>query len=356
MKRWTICALAALSLMLGAAPAALGGWANRGLPGASPLNPLAGMRWGHYTGLYDGVYSAYLRLSGRQRALIAQIALRPTVHWFGAWVPLRDAAASARRYIASVTGGDPAVLSQMAVFRLDPWEGAACATVPQAGAMAGYRSWIDAFAAGIGASRVALILQPDLPFAQCSPGRRDYLSLVAYAARTFSALPYTTVYIDAGARYWPPIGQAAGMLEAAGIRYARGFALNDTEYDSTSAELALGAEIVRRLTADGVRGKHFVISTAENGAPFLNGDYRGDVTNPRVCRSRRDRLCATLGIPPTWRTADPRWRLGARARAIAASLADAYLWVGRPWLVQGAGPFDLRRALGLASSSPFPAS
>jgi hypothetical protein len=343
--------VAALASVLLLPAGAMAGWANGGLRGASAQNPLQGIRWGHYTGAYDGVYSTFAGLRGQQRALLAQIAMRPTVHWFGAWVT--DAAGAARRYISETTGGDPDVLSQIAVFRLDPWEGAACGAFPGGAATGAYHRWIDGFARGIGDARVALILQPDLPFALCSPGRRRYLAMVAFAARRVSALRHTTVYLDAGARYWPPIGQAAAMLEAAGVRYARGFALNDTEYDSTSAELRLGAEIAGRLAADGVRGKHLVINTAENGAPFLNGQYHGDVSNPRVCRSRHDTVCATLGIPPTTDTANPRWHLGRRAQGIAARLADAYLWVGRPWLVQGSGPFDLRRALGLIKSSPF---
>ena len=98
---------------------------------------------------------------------------------------------------------------------------------------------------------------------------------------------------------------------------------------------------------------HFVINTAENGAPFERYTYRGDKLNPAVCRSRHARACATLGIPPTWHTDRARWHLSRRQRTIAASLADAYLWIGRPWLHNASYPFDLRRTLGLAASTPF---
>jgi hypothetical protein len=40
-------------------------------------------------------------------------------------------------------------------------------------------------------------------------------------------------------------------------------------------------------------------------------------------------------------------------RAIATRYADAYLWIGRPWLDYGSAPFDLSRALGLAASTRF---
>ena len=32
---------------------------------------------------------------------------------------------------------------------------------------------------------------------------------------------------------------------------------------------------------------------------------------------------------------------------------DAYLWIGRPWLLDGSYPFERDRALGLAVSTPF---
>jgi endoglucanase len=340
------CAAALLS------PAfALAGVSNQGLPGASASNPLAGMRWGVYTGSMDNsVYPYYQRAAGRSRRLLAKIALEPQTFWFGAWFPDGQAGTIAQQFIAGVTGGDSSILTQMAVFRLDPWEGQAC---PHgAWSQASYRTWIDNFAAGIGSARVALVLQPDMPFSTCA-GSRVPLQLVNYAARRLSALPYTTVYIDAGAHYWPAFSQVVPMLEQAGIRYARGFALNTTEYDGTAAEVEYGARIAQALAAAGVQNKHFVVNTAENGAPFLNGQYAGDVGNPRVCRNRSSRICATLGIPPTTAVGDSRWGLPAHDRELARQYADAYLWIGRPWLDYGAAPFDRTRALGLAASSPF---
>jgi hypothetical protein len=335
-------------------PPALAGTANRGIAGASRGNPLAGMPWGIYTGpAHNSVYPFYERASGRNRRLLAKIAQRPMTFWFGDWFTDDEARTVAQDFIADVTGGNPDVLSQIAVFRMDPWEGQACPRGSwNAANRASYRAWINHFAAGIGSSRVALVLQPDLPFAMCAPSRVP-LRLVNYAARRFNALPHTTVYIDAGAHYWPTFKQAVWMLEQAGIRYARGFSLNTTEYDSTGAELEYGARIAQALAASGYPNKHLVVNTAENGAPFLNGQYAGDIGNPRVCRNRYDAICATLGIPPTTDVASPRWHLPGYDRGLAARYADAYLWIGRPWLDYGADPFDLRRALALAASSPW---
>ena len=40
-----------------------------------------------------------------------------------------------------------------------------------------------------------------------------------------------------------------------------------------------------------------VINTAENGSPFLNGQYRGDPSNARVCRNQNDRVCGLPDLP-----------------------------------------------------------
>lgn len=349
-----LAALALSLICLGAAcSSAWAGVANGGLPGAPASNPLAGLRWGNYSGSLDEVFPAYRSATGADRQLLGLIALRPRVRWFGAWY--RDPAAVARKYIENVTGGDPNVLAQMAVFRLVPWEGEACRRLPTAVEQASYKAWIDAFATGIGSSRVALILQPDLPFANCVPRRSHVpLQLVAYAARRFNALPHTSVYIDAGASDWATVRQAVSILRAAGVRYARGFALGATHYASTQDEIGFGAKVIRGLAAAGLRGKHFVINTAQNGRPFTYQQYHGrNYDNARVCQTRTQTRCVTLGIPPTVRVAAARWRLAAGARRIAARSVDAYLWIGRPWLYDQADPFDLSRSLALARSTPF---
>ena len=43
-----------------------------------------------------------------------------------------------------------------AIFRLDPWEGAACSTGQSGARQASYRRWIDNFAAGISRERYYL--------------------------------------------------------------------------------------------------------------------------------------------------------------------------------------------------------
>ncbi|MGA9859991.1 MAG: glycoside hydrolase family 6 protein [Solirubrobacteraceae bacterium] len=347
-------ALSALVALMLSGPASAG-VANAGLAGPDHADPIAGLTWGNYSGSQDEVFPAYRAAAGQQHQLLAKIALRPRMRWFGAWYPDSGIQQTIRTYIANVTGGDPNVLAQVAVFRLDPWEHAACSRLPSAADQASYRRWIEAFAAGIGSSRVALLLQPDLPFGLCVPHHsRLPLSLVAWAAGVFNALPHTTVYIDAGAADWPTVPQAVALLRAAGISHARGFGLNATHYDSTAHELAFGARVARALAADHIPGRHFVINTASNGRPFTYQQYHGpNFDNAAVCRSRTATRCVTLGIPPTWQVAARQWHLSAHDRALAARYADGYLWLGRPWLDNQADPFDLDRSLALAATTPF---
>jgi endoglucanase len=359
--RLALPALLVLACWLGyAASPAAAGVANAGLPGASRTNPIAGLPWGVYTGPDEDVYPAYRHAQGRVKKLLALIARRPRVQWEGVWWSDSQARSVAREYIANTTHGNPNVLSQVAIFRLNPWEDDACRRLPSAADQASYKRWINAFAAGIGNSRVALVLQPDVPFQLCVPSRSQVsMQLLNWAARRFNALPHTTVYIDVGSGDWVSVRQATGLLLAAGVRYARGFALNATHYDSTTSEILFGARVARALARAGVRGRHFVINTADNGRPFTYQQfYRWFPASvnwgqPPVCRTRRSQLCVTLGIPPTTNVASPRWHLSRRARAMAARWVDGYVWLGRPWLDYQASPFDVRRSLAIARTTPF---
>jgi endoglucanase len=324
---------------------------------AATANPLTGHRWGVYKGNADQAWKPYVSSSGANRQLLAKIALRPKAKWFGRWISNDMIRTKVRQYIENSTGGDPDVLVQMTVFRMVPWEHEACRRLPTAAEQAGYKQWIDRFASGIGNTHVALILQPDGPFALCAPHGSTLPSrLVAYASRRFSALPHTSVYIDSGASDWPAhrTDEAVKILLRAGVRYARGFAMNSTHYSATSSNITYGATVVRQLARRGVPGKHFVINTSSNGRPFTFNKARGShPDNAKVCATRTERVCVTLGIPPTADVASTRWGLSATNRMLARTYVDGYLWFGRPWLFMQANPFDTKRALALARTTPY---
>src|SRR4051812_1928660 len=194
-------------------------------------NPLANRAWGVYKGSGDQAWTPYTRAKGQKKQLLAKIALAPKAKWFGQWIPKNQITAKVSEHIANAQAGDPEALVQMTVFRLKPWEEEACHRLPTAKEQRDYKKWIDKFAAGIGEAHVALVLQPDGPFALCAPGGSQLPSqLVGYAAHVFSALPGVSVYIDAGASDWlrDDPAKAVQLLVPAGIDTARGFALHST--------------------------------------------------------------------------------------------------------------------------------
>lgn len=320
-------------------------------------NPLAGRPWGVYKGAAEMAWPPYDRATGERKVLLGKIALTPKATWFGSWTPDNQIQAKVAAYIANSQAGDPTALVQMAVFRMEPWEHDACTRLSTKAEAASYKQWTNNFAAAIGTTPTAIILQPDGPFALCAPrGSKKHSRLIAYSARVFSALPNTSVYIDAGAADWPSAGQGGvprtlEFLIPSGIKYARGFALNSTHYSSTVNEVQRGAEISRALAARGIGGKTFVVNTSMNGQPFEFGKYTGpDDNHPWVCRRPADtRTCVALGLPPTADVSNPAWGLPASTRQLAAQYTDGYMWFGRPWLYRQNQPFLMGRALKLAA-------
>jgi endoglucanase len=365
--RAVLAAAAATALAGGliAAPAGAAGTAGaqraavRPAANPNPSNPLANITWGNYTDSIDPVFNAYNQATGSTRTLLGKIAFKPRVRWFGPWVPDDKIGTVLRQYIDNVTGGKPNVLVQMAIFRLVPWEGEATRRLPTKAEIASYKTWISNAAQAIGSTHVAMILQPDLPIALKVPHHSHWAqNLVAYAARQFGKLSHTAVYIDVGAADWPTVAQAVSLLKASGQSAARGFALDATHYDSTASEIAYGSKVVAALNRAGVRGKHFVIDTADNGKPFTYLQYfakhpGGDFDNAQTCTSKAGSRCVTLGIPPTNRVGLARWHLPAADVRLAKKHCDGYLWFGRPWLFEQAGDFVMSRALAVARTSPF---
>ena len=332
---------------------------------ATSGNPLAGRPWGTYLGPSEAVSAPYAASSGETRSVLGYLANAPKATWFGAWIADEAIESVTRDYVAASQQGDPDTLVQLTDFRAVPWEAEACERLPSAAEQASYRTWTDAFARGIGDAHAAVVLQPDGPFALCTPGGVGVqTALVKYAAETLSALPNTSVYLEVGAADWPAEGQGGvpevlKFLLPAGIESVRGIALNGTHYSATEDEVRRGAAIVQALAALGIEGKHVVINTSSNGHPFTYGAYRGSgrwahPDNARPCTSPADPgTCVSLGIPPTAEVADPRWGLSAEAASLASTYVDGYLWFGRPWLYFQNSPFELDKALAVIRSSPY---
>lgn len=332
---------------------------------AAASNPLAGRPWGTYLGPTEMSSGPYAAASGETKRVLSWIAEAPKATWFGAWISDDKIEERTREYVAAAQGGDPETLVQLTDFRAVPWEHEACGRLPSAAEQESYRRWTDSFARGIGDAHAAVVLQPDGPFALCTPGGVGVQTeLIKSAVERLSQQPNTSVYIEVGASDWPAPGQG-GVAEVmrfllpAGIEQARGIALNGTHYAATGDEIRHGAEVVRALADRGITDKHVVINTSSNGNPFTYGAYQGSgrwahPDNARPCSGTGDGgTCVSLGIPPTADVTDPAWGLSSEETALAEQYVDGYLWFGRPWLHFQNSPFELDKALAIIRSSPY---
>jgi endoglucanase len=143
--------------------------------------------------------------------------------------------------------------------------------------------------------------------------RDDRLTLLGYGVDFLSQPPNATIYLEAGASDWEPARRTAKKLRMIGIRKVRGFMLNATHHDWTSANIEYGLEVSRL-----VGGKPFVVNTSHNGRGPVH--YRRWIDRGRGRWRRINVWCNPgmrgLGPEPTTLTANPK--------------VDAYLWINRP--------------------------
>jgi len=256
-------------------------------------------------------------------AAMDKLAGRPVADWFGDWNGDVRAAVAARTARIAAAGATAVYVA----YNI-PARDCGGYSAGGSGAADAYRRWIDAFAAGLGDARAAVILEPDaLAGLDCLPAAEQAtrMELLAYAVRALAADRSAAVYLDAGNAAWQPAGVMAARLRSAGIGAARGFALNVSNFRSTADSEAYGLAVSAALGG----GVPFVIDTSRNGA----GPAPGDVWCNPPGRG--------LGTPPTTDTGRP--------------LVDAYLWVKAPGESDGAcnggppaGTWWPEYALGLA--------
>ncbi len=164
-------------------------------------------------------------------------------------------------------------------------------------------------AQGLVKRHAMVILEPDaLPLFSssvetCPTVPDGWKSMLSYASKTLTKSG-AWVYLDAGHSNWTPYDTRPQVLKDAGIKYARGFSTNVSNFRPTSAEKTYATFLIRGLRKLGVTGKHYVIDTSRNGAvPSSDGH---DVINP------------------TWA------RIGKRPKLVFDGAFDGTLWVKHP--------------------------
>ena len=225
-----------------------------------------------------------------------KIAAQPQATWFGEWSgDIRTAVNAA--VSAAATAGRVPVLVAYDIPQRD------CGSYSAGGSASGdaYRTWIRAFAAGIGTRRAIVVVEPDsIAGLDClnATDRATRLALLADATRVLAASANTAVYLDGGHDAWQPVSTMAGRLAQAGMADAQGFALNVSNFRAQSGLVAYGQQLAAAI---GVA--HFVIDTSRNG----------------------------LGPSPDGQWCNPPGRaLGARPGTPSDYRLDWNLWIKRP--------------------------
>jgi hypothetical protein len=226
----------------------------------------------------------------------AKIAAQPQAFWFGGWSG--DVRAAVGSVVAAAAGtGRVPVLVAYDIPQRD------CGSFSAGGLSSAdaYRTWIRAFAAGIGTRKAIVVLEPDaVAGLDClsAADRATRLSLLADATRVLAANAGTVVYLDGGHDGWQPVSTMAARLAQAGIADAQGFALNVSNFRAQAGLVAYGQQLAAAI---GVA--HFVVDTSRNG----------------------------LGPSPDGQWCNPPGRaLGAKPGTPADFRLDWDLWVKRP--------------------------
>jgi endoglucanase len=229
-----------------------------------------------------------------------RLAAQPQAAWFGAWSGDIRAAVDRHAGAAAAAGAVPVLVA----YNI-PQRDCGGASAGGLGSADAYRTWIRAFAAGIGTRRAIVVVEPDaLTLVDClsATDRERRYELLRDAAAVLAARTGTSVYLDAGHPRWLSADEAARRLVRAGAADAQGFALNVSSHIATPELVDYG-----RRVAAGAGGKHFVLDTSRNGlGPAPGGAW---------CNAPGRALGATPS-PATTSTSDP--------------LHDASLWVKRP--------------------------
>ena len=278
-------------------------------------NPLAGATFYGPNPGAQGTADAWRASRPADAALMQRMADTPTASWIGGW---SGNPATAAHNVVTAANGRTAVIVTYNI----PGRDCGGYSSGGAGSEPAYDTWIDGIAAGIGDAKAVVVIEPDALAQMCGDTAARY-RMLNHAVDALRVHANTTTYLDAGNATWIAADEMASRLQQAGVSRIRGFAINVSNFLTTSQNLAYGDAVTAKLG-----GSHYIVDTSRNG----NGS-NGEWCNP----SGR-----ALGQSPT--------------TATGSASADAYLWLkvvgesdgdcgrGEP----AAGTFWADYALGLA--------
>jgi endoglucanase len=221
----------------------------------------------------EGYGHTVLGLNHADRQLIINsIASKPMARWFGGWSG--DIADAVHRFVRDADAADK--LPTLVAYNIPGRD--ACGGHSSGGVAgeAAYKTWIETFAAAIGARPALVVLEPDsIGDLQCIDDaleRQARIRMLSFALQAFKDLaPNTWTYVDATNKGWGEyigIGQVADNLEAVGLQNAHGLAINVSNYYTTAETVTYANQLNSQLAAP----KPFVIDTSRNGKGH-NGEW-----------------------------------------------------------------------------------
>ncbi|GAA0953859.1 glycoside hydrolase family 9 protein [Kribbella koreensis] len=241
---------------------------------ASPASPID-LTSGFYVNP-DSTPKAWVDSHGsdsRAATITTNIASKPTAKWFGQPPSGTTIGAMVGGYVGAADNAGK--LPVLVAYNLPGRDACGGLSGGGAGSPAAYRSWISAFADSIGTRPAVVVIEPDgLGDFECMTADQiaERNGMLAFATQQFhDRAPNTWAYLDAGNAGWVPAATMASRLQGAGIATARGFAVNVSNYYTTSASVTYADNVRSSLGT----ATPFVIDTSRNG----NGS-NGEWCNP----------------------------------------------------------------------------
>jgi endoglucanase len=228
---------------------------------ASAADPI-GMTSGFYvnSNANPAVWARNNASDSRASRIQASIGSKPIARWFGNESNGISAAVSS--YVGAADSHDK--LPVLVAYNIPGRDACGGHSGGGAGSVSAYRTWIATFAAAIGTRPAIVIIEPDaLGDFNCmsEAAIQERLDMLRYATEKFrEKATQTWAYLDGGNAGWIAAATMASRLDRAGVRNGRGFAVNVSNYYTTSASVSYANAVNANL---GYAAK-FVVDTSRN--------------------------------------------------------------------------------------------
>ncbi|MEU7901163.1 glycoside hydrolase family 6 protein [Nonomuraea sp. NPDC049152] len=197
----------------------------------------------------------------RAARIKSSISSKPMARWFGGWSG--DVRAAVSTYVTAADSADK--LPVLVAYNIPGRDACGGHSGGGAGSEPAYKTWISAFASGIGDRPAVVIIEPDsLGDFGCmnDAAIQARNRMLTYATQQFrDKAPNPWAYLDAGNAGWVAAGTMATRLKNAGVGNVHGFAVNVSNYYPTAQSATYASSVNSSLGG----GAKWVIDTSRNG-------------------------------------------------------------------------------------------